>query len=424
MINSNFAYNYATQGNMPFVKYVFSSKSVLLVGILGCVNALLSMTSTILVIPILEYIEKNLNDFILTANLDIPPLNMQSMLNVIPSAITSLIMIACVFIPFFIIYFKSKNNSPASSPTFGLKWLKVLAVLGIIYFVILILMSILLIIISMVLLSSSHDSEQFIVSFGSFLLAISISTFISLFIIMFYFSTTLSFINSSIKSCSGPILTKGAKGFGVFNIIASIYIALSFLSSIFGVFLFTASPDVLIDILGLNVNNDKISRMLITTINDVFDMILPIMIIGILMSLIYAIIFFLLSRIGFTYSKEATKLGVNFQPPFNNYTAQPQMPIYQQPVNNYTPQPQAPTYQQPVNNYTPQPQAPKPQQPVNNYAPQPQAPKPQQPVESPKPQQPVESPKPQQPVENPKPQQPVENPKPQQPVDNQNLTQQ
>lgn len=235
------AYAQARAKNLSLVKSYFKKKSVLALGIVLLVSALCSMALTFFASDayrnilsalaegenLLDTIDKNI----------LTQLSSTSSWFMISMSVVGFIISVLFILSFFIIYAKSKNEDPAVSPKAGFTILYVFAIIALVLSSLYTLLFSLLFIVTGILASALssvngaaniHNSAeaQFAMSIAMFILFIFVAVIFGF--LLFYTINAVRFIGSVRHTLSYPDLKlKGAKAFGVCNIILGTLLSLS-----------------------------------------------------------------------------------------------------------------------------------------------------------------------------------------------------
>lgn len=213
--------------NISIVKSYFKKPRVLTLGILYAVSALLSVISGFIMMPVLnDYLGAlmkmpGFTEGMTPSDVELFKTFMNVYVDVISlaSIIPSVIMVAIISAAFFIIYNKSKNADPTSTPKAGVLILFILSIVQLVPIVMLAVMlvfAILIPIIASISVSGTPDAGILWVATTVYALVFGILTAIML----VYFINQVRYYNSVRKSLTTINLTyKGAGIFGVFSII-------------------------------------------------------------------------------------------------------------------------------------------------------------------------------------------------------------
>ena len=227
--------------NLAVVKDYYKSGSVLALGILRAMNLIASIAS-LFFLPTLMNEAMNIS-LRMMRETEIPSDIMEmfnaasntSVATSVISAIPGLAVSALVVAAFFIIYFKSRNDSPTSSPMAGVTILYVLAIISMVMAIIAtVLLGVLVVILVFALviassqMSYSSDEQTVLIVVGViYFVIIAVAVFFLLFTTVnekrYYGSVRASMSTVELQS-------KGAKPFGVVCIIYAVFIGISMLT--------------------------------------------------------------------------------------------------------------------------------------------------------------------------------------------------
>ena len=241
--------------NLSLVKDHFKSGSVLALAIIKAVTAVMTViTSVVSAKYIYSFMINLLRQ--LDASYDIINIVHEQMSSSVASSISStapaVIIGLLIAVAFFIIYFKSRNDSPQATPKAGFSILYVLAVLNLIGAILISLVLVLCIV--AVIIAAVEINNYLGGAYGAYrrldlpfnirgyynmstsavtILAVVISIVLAVatFIILFYYINQVRYYSSVKNSITSvELLNNGAKPYGVMNIIFAIFSALNLLS--------------------------------------------------------------------------------------------------------------------------------------------------------------------------------------------------
>lgn len=342
MNNSQSVYpNAPVQNHLPFVKNFFARKSVLALGIIGVISALISAGMSFFITNAVSKILQSMA-YLSSSTIESSAIlntaagmNISTIISVGISLVIQLIFVAS----FFIIYFKSKNPNPTASPYSGFMILKVFAVINIVFIALAIVAVIglgilLFIALSSVGVPSLGGNDQELVTFtGVMIVIICVIMLVALAIEMLYVGLMLGFINSVMKAIKTPVLSaKGAKGFGVFNLIYAIFGGLNLLSSVPFLFMIPAFGfgNIREFLDGMNIDS-SVYPILEYMLKNIFP---PVMAIAFAASVLSFVTYIIYASLGMGYAKHVQNAVM---PQYIPYGANglPQRPYNPQQTNGY-----------------------------------------------------------------------------------------
>lgn len=242
------------QNNLALVKGYFRKKSVLAVGIFTAILAVAEFISIFFITPAASNF---LNNGILNGQYG----NIEDYLGILQdamnsssygSALLSLLISGLLVAAFLIIYFKSKNPMPNANPRAGFTVLQVFSIIQLVFICIAACLALFVLIIAfmMILFSSAENNYRYNFGQGYYSSsdpAIAIGVMIILFLIfavifallLMWSISAVRLVGSVKKTIDTPQVTvKGAKLFGVLNIVLGISTCLgafSALAAMFGI---------------------------------------------------------------------------------------------------------------------------------------------------------------------------------------------
>ena len=227
--------------NVAIIKSYFKKPVILTQGILYIVSSILSVVSTFVMMPAMNnYFNMFLSIPEIAQDMTASEarffnsfMSVYTNIIVFASLIPSIIMIGLTAAAFLIIYKKSKNDDPASTPKTGVTILFVLSIVQLIPIIIasaILLLAILLLIVESIITSSSGADEAALLWVLTIIYTFIFGGMIAIFLL--YFINQVRFYKSVLNSLTTVNLSyKGAGIFGVFSIIYGVITAMSSLSS-------------------------------------------------------------------------------------------------------------------------------------------------------------------------------------------------
>ena len=320
--------------NISIVKSYFKKPRILTLGILYAISAVLTIISGIVMMPVLNnYMGAIMKMPGITEGMtpsDIEFFN--SFMNIYVDAITlssiipSVIMVAITSVAFFIIYNKSKNADPTSTPKAGVLILFILSIVQLIPIILIsliLLLAIILLVVAGIVAADTPDAG--IIWVLAAVYAVVFGTMFALFLI--YFINQVRYYNSVRKSLTTINLTyKGAGIFGVFSLIYGVYMAMNSFS------IFSVKPM-------LNLMGNLAPEM--AYITGLFDSLTPLFVVSSIASILSAAIMFINGITAMGYKKHIKNYTEGYSGGGIDNAVAPQpvsIPAYNAPVENEIPQ--------------------------------------------------------------------------------------
>lgn len=336
--------------NIAIVKSYFKKPIVLTQGILYIVSAILNFASIFVVMPVMNnyfnmlFAIPEFTQGMTSADLEFFNTFMSVYTDIIvfASVIPGVIMLGLTAAAFFIIYMKSKNPDPGSSPKAGVTILFVLSIVQLIPIILaslILLLAIAVMIIASIVTSSSEAAEaSTLLWIFTVIYAIVFGGMIAIFLL--FFINQVRYYKSVQNSLTTVNLSnKGAGIFGVFSIIYGVMTALNSLS------VFSITPT-------LNAMTELAPE--ISYIIDVFNSMTPLFIFSAGVSILTAAIYIISGIIALGYKNHIKAHTEGF----SEFTTTPQTPYQytesfppstqEEPVLQPAPQ-QEPTIAEPKN---------------------------------------------------------------------------
>ena len=244
------------QNNLALVKGYFRKKTVLAVGIFTAILAAVEFISMFFITPAA-------NNFLNNGILNGQYSNIEDYLRILQdamssgnysSAIFSLLVSGLLVAAFLIIYFKSKNPMPNANPRAGFTILQVFTIIQLVFICIAACFALFVIIIAFMMIAfgsaSSTTGNGFRYNFGSDyyastdatlavgVMVIVVLVFAVVFALLLMWSiSAVRLVGSVKKTIDSPQVTvKGAKLFGVLNIVLGVLSCFGAFSSLFAIF--------------------------------------------------------------------------------------------------------------------------------------------------------------------------------------------
>ncbi|MBQ8538805.1 MAG: zinc ribbon domain-containing protein [Ruminococcus sp.] len=324
--------------NIAIVKSYFKKPTVLTQGILYAISAVLTIVSGFIMSPVLNnyfsVIMKmpGFTDGMSPSELEFFTTFMNVYIDIVPIAaiVPSVIISAITAAAFILIYNKSKNADPASTPKSGIVTLFVLSIVQLVPIIMLSVMLVLaIILLAVAAIAASGTPESGILWVVTAVYTLVFGTMIAL--LLMYYINQVRYYNSIRKSLTTINLTyKGAGIFGVFSIIYGVYMVMNAFS-VFSIkpmmqFMAELAPEM-------------------EFIAGLFDSFTPLFIVSTVASVLSAAIMILNGVIALGYKKHIrsftegySEFGID-----NSVAPQPvSVPVYSAPVSNEPAQPVAP----------------------------------------------------------------------------------
>lgn len=204
--------------NITIIKNHFKKPIVLINAIVGALSIVLMLISMLFITPYTDSMYNYMFDGAEDLTVDVSSIFTGTMIG---SYSIALIMPTLTVIAFFILYYKSKNDSPESSPVAGASILSVISLIQLIIICIFLGIAVLFLTIGLIVViaTSQPDDEESIVA----IVGLSIMLFLTLImsaIILMYSINQRRYYKSVKEGLSSPVLSsKGASVFGVMSII-------------------------------------------------------------------------------------------------------------------------------------------------------------------------------------------------------------
>lgn len=329
--------------NVAIVKSYFKKPIILTQGILYIISAILSIASVFVMMPVMN----NYFDMFLTipeftqdmtaADLEFFNTFMSVYTDIIvfASVIPGVIMLGLTALAFFIIYMKSKNPDPTSSPKSGITILFILSIVQLIPIILaslILLLAIAVMIIASIVISSSETAEvSTLLWVLTAIYAIVFGGMIAIFLL--FFINQVRYYKSVQNSLTTVNLSyKGAGIFGVFSIIYGVMTALNSLS------VFSITPT-------LNAMTELTPE--ISYVIDMFSSMTPLFIFSAGVSVLTAAIYIISGIIALGYKNHIK----SYTEGFSEFSTTPQTPY--QYTESYVATTQAEPVPQPVSSQEP-----------------------------------------------------------------------
>ncbi|MBQ4128660.1 MAG: zinc ribbon domain-containing protein [Ruminococcus sp.] len=251
MYQNNQTYNPFAQ-NVSIIKSYFKRKSVLAMAVLYCISILFTIVTIFTMNFVFPELYSNMY-----MNIEISAQGLEQMgenpfsspaatsIISIISAIPSIVMTGLIALGYFIIYFKSKDENPSSSPKAGITILYILALISLILSIFASLnMLLALLVLGIVAIvgisnpSALEMSAQDASIFAGVMIFFVVFFAIFLALLLTYSISHFTYINSIKKSISGPVLyNKGAGAYSACSIILVVLVSLTVILALIGSFL-------------------------------------------------------------------------------------------------------------------------------------------------------------------------------------------
>lgn len=221
--------------NIAIVKSYFKKPTVLTQGILYAISAVLTIVSGFIMSPVLNnYFSAimkmpGFTDGMSPSELEFFTSLMNVYIDIVPivAIVPSVIISAITAAAFILIYNKSKNAEPASTPKGGIVTLFVLSIVQLVPIIMLSVMLVLaIILLAVAAIAASGTPESGILWVVTAVYTLVFGTMIAL--LLMYYINQVRYYNSIRKSLTTINLTyKGAGIFGVFSIIYGVYMVMN-----------------------------------------------------------------------------------------------------------------------------------------------------------------------------------------------------
>lgn len=346
--NQNYYNPYAQ--NIAIVKEYFKKPQVLVIGILYIVGIVISLISTLSSGANLGALYESLFEFlesaygISTTAQDEQIISMYSnsaymSTSMLFSMIPSVITVGLCALSYFLIYFKSKNADPNSTPKAGVTILFVLSIISLVGMalvtLLLVLVALLLIIFGIIFMTDSSFSADGGAVAGVVFIVFSL-IYLALGAVLLTFSISdVCYINSIRKSLTSVKLQyKGAGLYGVLSVIYSIFMLFSSIT--------TMCIGPLLKLLIEQIPSQELAYLPVQAFESMGSM----FIFSGLASLVSAVMMFLMGTLALGYKKHIKKYTYAFAGEQTEEAPMQSAPVYTQPQY---PQPQysQPQYSQP-----------------------------------------------------------------------------